>query len=180
MIGANYFKGAIAAAALAVTLVPVHASAGVVETVTMDFASGATFIGEVTFTDDFSSYYAVSGILSGGPYGSDAITAVWAPGYNYSTGTGNFSNWLVDGTPPDSYSVWIQFAYNYSVATGLTFTSGASFEGFDNAINYADPMIHGSISAAPEPATWAMMGLGFASLGFAGWRVRRKTPVALV
>jgi phospholipase/lecithinase/hemolysin len=26
---------------------------------------------------------------------------------------------------------------------------------------------------APEPSTWAMMLLGFAGLGFAGWRARR-------
>jgi hypothetical protein len=29
--------------------------------------------------------------------------------------------------------------------------------------------------ATPEPSTWAMMGLGFAGLGFAGWRAQRKT-----
>jgi hypothetical protein len=29
--------------------------------------------------------------------------------------------------------------------------------------------------AAPEPATWAMMGLGFAALGFVGYRARRST-----
>jgi hypothetical protein len=27
----------------------------------------------------------------------------------------------------------------------------------------------------PEPSTWAMMLLGFAGLGFAGWRAQRKT-----
>jgi hypothetical protein len=26
----------------------------------------------------------------------------------------------------------------------------------------------------PEPATWAMMLLGFIGLGFAGWRARRS------
>jgi hypothetical protein len=31
--------------------------------------------------------------------------------------------------------------------------------------------------ATPEPSTWAMMGLGFAGLAFAGYRARR-TPVA--
>jgi hypothetical protein len=31
---------------------------------------------------------------------------------------------------------------------------------------------------APEPATWAMMGLGFAGLGFAGYRTRRRAAVA--
>jgi PEP-CTERM motif len=30
----------------------------------------------------------------------------------------------------------------------------------------------------PEPSTWAMMLLGFAGLGFAGWRGRRKTAGA--
>jgi hypothetical protein len=29
--------------------------------------------------------------------------------------------------------------------------------------------------ATPELSTWAMMGLGFAGLGFAGWRAQRKT-----
>jgi hypothetical protein len=35
----------------------------------------------------------------------------------------------------------------------------------------------GSISgvAAPEPSTWAMMGLGFVGLAFAGYRTRRTT-----
>jgi hypothetical protein len=31
--------------------------------------------------------------------------------------------------------------------------------------------------AIPEPSTWAMLLLGFAGLGYAGWR-RRQTPVA--
>jgi hypothetical protein len=33
-------------------------------------------------------------------------------------------------------------------------------------------------SSAPEASTWAMMLIGFAGLGFAGWRVRRKTSSA--
>jgi PEP-CTERM motif len=32
-----------------------------------------------------------------------------------------------------------------------------------------------SAVTAPEPSTWVMMGLGFAGLGFAGWRTQRKT-----
>ena len=30
--------------------------------------------------------------------------------------------------------------------------------------------LFGSLTAAPEPSTWAMMLLGFAGLGFAGYR----------
>jgi PEP-CTERM motif len=37
-----------------------------------------------------------------------------------------------------------------------------------------------SITAVPEPATWAMMLLGFASLGFAGYRRARTGSATLV
>ena len=31
------------------------------------------------------------------------------------------------------------------------------------------------LQPVPEPSTWAMMLLGFAGLGYAGWRARRQT-----
>jgi hypothetical protein len=30
----------------------------------------------------------------------------------------------------------------------------------------------------PEPSTWAMMLVGFAGLGYAGWRAQRRTAAA--
>jgi hypothetical protein len=33
-------------------------------------------------------------------------------------------------------------------------------------------------SGVPEPSTWAMMGLGFAALGYAGFRRTRKVRLA--
>jgi hypothetical protein len=33
-------------------------------------------------------------------------------------------------------------------------------------------------AAVPEPSTWAMMALGFAGLGFMGWRSRKTSAVA--
>ena len=38
--------------------------------------------------------------------------------------------------------------------------------GFDFAV--------GGVASAPEPSTWAMMLLGFASLGYAGYRRARE------
>jgi hypothetical protein len=35
-----------------------------------------------------------------------------------------------------------------------------------------------SYSAVPEPSTWAMMLLGFAGLGFAGYRGAKRTPLS--
>ena len=34
------------------------------------------------------------------------------------------------------------------------------------------------VQPVPEPSTWAMMLLGFAGLGYAGWRARRRTVLA--
>ena len=34
------------------------------------------------------------------------------------------------------------------------------------------------IYSVPEPSTWAMMLIGFAGLGYAGWRQRSKLPLA--
>jgi PEP-CTERM motif len=36
----------------------------------------------------------------------------------------------------------------------------------------------GSVGAVPEPSTWAMLGIGFAGLGFAGWKRSRKDRLA--
>ena len=169
------------AALLASSVICSAASASVVEAVNMTFQSGATFSGDVTFANDFSSYNAVTGTLSGGPYGTDSINWVWDAN-NYSTGPNNFSNFLMDGSGANEVGSWsnfIQFAYNYSGAPTLSFTSGVSYGSFDNYVNYNDPLVSGSISsisAVPEPSTWAMMILGFAGIGFMAYRRRQNGP----
>ena len=49
----------------------------------------------------------------------------------------------------------------FSAATGPDYTSGG-----------------GLTLNVPEPSTWAMMVLGFAGLGFAGYRASRKAAIA--
>jgi hypothetical protein len=39
--------------------------------------------------------------------------------------------------------------------------------------------VNGFLATVPEPSTWAMMALGFASLGFAGYRKARRKGAAL-
>jgi PEP-CTERM motif len=41
-------------------------------------------------------------------------------------------------------------------------------------------LANGVATPVPEPATWAMMLLGFASLSFAGYRAQRRTAAAAV
>jgi hypothetical protein len=52
---------------------------------------------------------------------------------------------------------------------GLGAFTQVSFSSTSNAFEFSLG------SGVPEPSTWAMMGLGFAGLGFMGWRESRKT-----
>jgi len=180
---------AIASAAALISIVGTSAQAQVTRSLDMTFQSGATFSGTVTFTNDYSSVLDVTGNLhgyssSGGFDGTsdDSINWVWNGGSNFSTGDGNYSTFLMDGPGSgyDSfggYNNWIQLAYNYSNAPTLLFTSGVSYGGTDNFIDYNDPMVRGSFSGAvPEPASWALMLGGFGLVGGA-LRSRRNTAV---
>jgi hypothetical protein len=58
------------------------------------------------------------------------------------------------------------FGPNIDLTFGYTLVAdGSGGFGFDFAIG----------GAVPEPSTWAMMLVGFAGIGFAGWRGSRKT-----
>ncbi|MGA7198937.1 MAG: PEP-CTERM sorting domain-containing protein [Roseiarcus sp.] len=87
-------------------------------------------------------------------------------------------NYIFDGVTVFTLNpVPSQGYVNYTAtvrATGLdTFTVGfrndPSFDALDNF----------SVTAVPEASTWAMMVLGFAGLGFAGFRARRTAVAAL-
>ena len=70
-------------------------------------------------------------------------------------------------------SIEIDFSLSYWNTTSIT--PNASF-GFTYAL--VDPPLAATpLSAAiiPEPSTWAMMLIGFAGAGFAGYRASRKT-----
>ncbi len=182
----------LGAAVASLMLIGGAANATVHSTVEMTFASGATFDGTITFSSGAESIVAVTGMLTGYEYGtygyvgygSDSINWVW-DNNNYSSGVSNYSNFLMDG-PGNAYfggnggyTNWIQFAYNYSAAPVLTFTSGVSYGETDNYVNYSDPMVSGSISnAVPETSTWVMMLAGFAGLGFLGYRRNKAAFVA--
>jgi len=81
------FIGALLTFCFAVSVVP--AKADVVNNVNMTFASGASFAGTVSFSDDFTQVTGVSGTLFGyspsifgyvGGDASDPISWVWQPG----------------------------------------------------------------------------------------------------
>jgi hypothetical protein len=91
----------------------------------------------------------------------------------YDDGGGTGANGLSFGavTPPyvDSY----QQVFN-STQSGESFTYSFDFSNnSNNEPSYLRVMVSTS-SAIPEPSTWSMMVLGFAGLGYAGFRTTRK------
>ena len=78
-------------------------------------------------------------------------------------------------------SVTINFdnaAQTFDFGNGGSFTVSVN----DLTLNLGDPNLTGtitltSVSAVPEPSTWAMMLLGFAGIGFLGYRRSQKAPL---
>jgi PEP-CTERM motif len=113
--------------------------------------------------------YTVSGLKVGATYDLS-----WDYGGRTSGGpssaTVSFGG-VVLANDTDSIGTW---TYNWfqvvatSTTEDLVLTAAAT-----GAPSYGNEFTNFSLSAVPEPSTWAMMGLGFAGLAFAGYRARR-------
>jgi PEP-CTERM motif len=87
--------------------------------------------------------------VSGGTFNGDGVSSVFSPTTNF---TGGFVGW--EGLDP----------------TGLSETS---FDAHSGSITGTLAEINLGSAPIPEPSTWAMMLLGFAGLGYAGYRANK-------
>jgi hypothetical protein len=187
------------AVAMALAIAPA-ALADQVENVNLVFQSGATFVGTLDFTSDYSQITGVSGTLTdymSAPFtglpptwpptytngylnfqsgSSDYISWIWDPGINNASDSDDFGTTLMDGTSAADYLNFIYFTYNYSGAPALTLAPGDLLEYLGGLypgveINYDDPLVGGSITPTPEPSSLLLLGSGL--VGFAGM-LRRK------
>jgi PEP-CTERM motif len=71
-----------------------------------------------------------------------------------------------------SWSAWT----NYSVTPSDTLSAGGYSQG---SANFSVVYTYTPTAPVPEPSTWAMMLVGFAGLGFAGYRKAREPRAAL-
>ena len=147
---------------------------------TETFASGATFTGVLTFSDNYDQFQGVNGTLTGGGHGT--ITFDWA----WWLGTGQpsiaqdddgnpatYEDWMMDGSPPDDWANIIGLSWS---APGGKFQLAlvpdtdvyhAGFDAFDPVVSY-------SVSGVPEADSVAMMLAGLAALGVLARRQRRS------
>lgn len=180
----------VLALVVAIGFVASQAKADQTDSVTMTFGSGASFKGTVTFSSVDNTLTGVNGVLSGyldgtvGPgAGSDPISWVYAPGFNYSADP-NFSNFLMDTGSLTSSALfnWIEFTYTFT--GGVPSFADPSFapDGMGNSVQYvdglgntvSDPMVSGTVST-PEPSSLFLLGAGLATLLGAASKKRRAS-----
>jgi len=139
-----------------------------------------TVTGELTISDALDSAGGyVTGVseTESGPNGRAITGLVTNPSAPFAYGDGS---WVYDNVVFPS-GPWVD-------ASGILFAAGGHdynlyskgwihyLSSFNPAGNYNPGETLGRISVAsiPEPATWLMMGLGFAALGAAGGRSSRR------
>jgi len=114
-----------------------------------------------------------------GPFGGDLLVGNFGNGEinAYDPNTGAFEGTLdgANGMPLVIGDLWSLTVGDGAAGGGdvntVYFTSGIAME--------ADGLF-GSLTAVPEPSTWAMMMLGFVGLGFAGYRSRRMRTAPVI
>jgi hypothetical protein len=111
--------------------------------------------------------------------------------------TGSFDGISITGVAPDGTCcsspandnlIYISVGTPYLDLSGIGFyiTGGTAVNIYHDVPGYYEQASDGgfggpgifTLTAVPEPSTWAMMLLGFAGLGFAGYRRTRK-PVSI-
>jgi hypothetical protein len=161
---------------------------------TMEFSfetDGFVISGVLTASDTLNSAggYDITGISGNvSSQGGGAITGLIAkPGQpapsTDSTGSWNYDD-VVFGSGPafDLYGVLFDAgagadSYSYN----LYFDGTVAYLSTRNpAGNFWGEAGELTLSAVPEPATWLMIGIGFAALGAAGRRVRNRDRLATI
>jgi hypothetical protein len=144
--------------------------APIIFTVTIN-GSGHYFIGTTSdVTNDtsasFPSFYA---LLVGAPSGAILNEASWQ-GATFSNG--------VSFTPPFPNTTEVSFNGPPGIGAGDTTQLGVGFTISNSGSETFEVVLTPTVVSVPESSTWAMMLLGFAGLGFVGYRTTRK-PVSI-
>jgi hypothetical protein len=186
-------------------LVPVHISA-VVNATSLDVSGPVDGVYAPILADadaQFQVQYAEGDVPIGAPNNGILADAVASTNYDYRHFTDplDYAAPVVLGNSA-TFNQEIMIAANFDVSINIVASAGAEFESAyagslesaeDGASvdptfvidtpGYSAYTLTGLLpdpvaAAAPEPATWAMMLIGFAGLGFAGYRAHKRVAAS--
>ena len=106
----------------------------------------------------------------GGGKPSEMIAPAIANGGTYTNVNNGFQQFNPYTIGPAMFVLGLSGVTASTTVTAATFSFGTGPDTFVDGT----PGTPGTFSAVPEPSTWAMMLLGFAGLGFAGYRKARN------
>lgn len=137
----------------------------------VDLSGAANGSVSQTFDTLAGQSYVVNFFLAGNPDGGPAakVAITSADGSQLQSNT-----FTVTGSDSRSNMGWQAYSYNFTAATNSTTLTFASATG----TAYGPALDNVSVAGVPEPATWAMMLIGFGGLG-AALRSRRRSAMAL-
>jgi hypothetical protein len=142
----------------------------------------ATLIGDLNSVDVYALGFSQTGVLLGESNASGELVSIsTTTGAAADIGlTGIGSNYDLASRPGDNvvFGLGAQAfgLFTYNLTTGAATEVGPY--GVD--VNLAGLAFLPAGTAAPEPATWAMMMVGFTAVGFAAYRKSQKAPVSIV
>lgn len=155
-------------------MVSAPASANAVTTLKLEFVSGASYSGTVTFADNYLGMVSTDGTLSGGSYGSQHYSQTWWESTsqqnprNYDSNPATYEDWLI-GDNGD----YIGLSWLYGQlgdAPVLTFMNVDSYH--SSVLSSGDRIVGGDFgNSVPEPSSILLVGL---ALGLAAVVTRRK------
>ena len=149
---------------------------------------GGAFVGADGDFQDEPIQQTISGLVAGHKY---AVSFDWAAAQQFGFNGPTASGWMVSlGSGPSqstgnlaignhAFSGWQTSTFDF-FATGSSETLSFLATGTGGAPLPPFALLDSvSLTAVPEPSTWAMMVVGFGLLGYAGFR-RRRTAASIV
>jgi hypothetical protein len=117
------------------------------------------------------------------PSGSSVVETTYFDPSNTAFGTATqlatatFNS--IDTNSPGATTLVDDFATPWSISEEYVVTIGLGAPPTVLSTISLDTTVNGPIPILPEPSTWAMLLLGFAGLGYAGWRGSQRSAITL-